>query len=246
MGIARLLAKGWIAFCLFAGAHALRLSIEGGEGVGPALVDAVLPTLLFTAMGLLFIVGYGASAAHGAAMLARLKPRQFVPGFNELVFVAFALLSFVNQVFFAPSHVGGAIGDAMEAALGAIVPGQRALEEALSCGLDGGRIFASAFAWLLAIIYIASAISRLRLAAGIIRIERTTWAEPLGPLTVAIVLGTAAIVGVQFLFVGTIYRWMPCASFTDIGGALLIGLAPLMLAYLVVAALAAALATGPE
>jgi hypothetical protein len=42
------------------------------------------------------------------------------------------------------------------------------------------------------------------------------------------------------------YPWLPCSAFTDISGALLIGLAPLMLAYLIVAALAAAMATGPE
>ena len=30
MGIARLLAKGWILFCLFAGAHALRIALASG------------------------------------------------------------------------------------------------------------------------------------------------------------------------------------------------------------------------
>jgi hypothetical protein len=246
MGIARLLAKGWVVFCLFAGAHALRLSLGSGEALGDALRDDVLPVLLFAAMGLLFIGGYGESASHNTAALLKLKPRQLVPGFNELVFIGFAALSFLNQTFFAPVYVGGPVAAAMERAIATIVPGQRALEYVMSCGLDGGRIFASALAWLLAIIYAGSALSRLRLAAGIIRIERATQPEPLGALTVALVLGAFAIVGVQLFFVGTIYHWLPCAAFNDIKGALLIGLAPLMLAYLIVAALASALATGSE
>ena len=68
----------------------------------------------------------------------------------------------------------------MERAIATIVPGQRALEYVMSCGLDGGRIFASALAWLLAIIYAGSALSRLRLAAGIIRIERATQPDGVG------------------------------------------------------------------
>jgi hypothetical protein len=246
MGIARLLAKGWVVFCLFAGVHALHLSIGGGQPVGEAIQGVVLPVLLFTAMGLLFIGGFGASASHGSAMLWRLNARQLIPGFNELVFVGFSILSLANQIFFSPEHIGGPAVFALEAAVGFMVPGQRALDDALSCGLDGGRIFASAFAWLLAIVYVASAISRLRLAAGIIRIERTVRPEPLGATAFAFVLGAFGIVGIQLFFIGTVYHWLSCAAFADIAGALLIGLAPLMLAYLVVAALASALATGPE
>ena len=37
MGIARLLAKGWIIFCLFAGAHAFRLALLQGLPPGSAL-----------------------------------------------------------------------------------------------------------------------------------------------------------------------------------------------------------------
>jgi hypothetical protein len=46
--------------------------------------------------------------------------------------------------------------------------------------------------------------------------------------------------------VGSAYPWLPCNAFTDISGAVLIGLAPLMLAYLIVAALASLLASSPE
>ena len=50
--------------------------------------------------------------------------------------------------------------------------GQRALVGALeACNMDGGRAFAGTFAWLLAVIYLASAASRLRLQAGLIRLE---------------------------------------------------------------------------
>jgi len=54
------------------------------------------------------------------------------------------------------------------------------------------------------------------------------------------------VVGMQFLFVGSAYPWLNCSAFDNITGALLIGLAPLMLAYLVVAALATLLASSPE
>ena len=37
MGIARLLAKGWIIFCLFAGAHALRLTLMSGMPLASSL-----------------------------------------------------------------------------------------------------------------------------------------------------------------------------------------------------------------
>ena len=246
MGIARLLAKGWVVFCVFAGAHALNLALQSGQSVGVAFPSVLLPVLLFAAMGLLFVGGYGVSGGHVSPAFWRLKARQFIPGFNELVFIAFALASFINQVFVAPHYVGGRPAEALEAAVFYVVPGQRALEDAMSCGLDGGRIFASAFTWLLAFVYVASSVSRLRLAAGIIRIERTVRPELLGPAIFALVLGAFGIVAIQLFFIGTAYNWLSCAGFNDIAGALVIGLAPLMLAYLVVAALASALAIGPE
>ena len=54
------------------------------------------------------------------------------------------------------------------------------------------------------------------------------------------------MVGIQFLFVGSAYPWLNCSAFADVTGALLIGLAPLMLAYLIVAALASLMASAPE
>ena len=48
------------------------------------------------------------------------------------------------------------------------------------------------------------------------------------------------------LFVGSAFPWLNCSAFADVTGALLIGLAPLMLAYLIVAALASLMASAPE
>jgi len=247
MGMARLLAKGWVVFCLFAGAHALRLAILGGESALPAMGEIIPPLLLFAAAGMLFIGGYGAAGIDPTVPLrARFRPHHLVPGFNELVFIAFLIASFVNQAFIAPDLMNGPTASAISIAVAAVVPGQRALEVQLSCGLDGGRIFSSAFSWILALVYIGSAASRLKLTAGLIRLERVTRPEPLGSSPLALVLGAFAIVGVQLLFVGSMYPWLPCSAFTDVSGELLVGLAPLMLAYLIVAALAAAMATGPE
>ena len=86
--------------------------------------------------------------------------------------------------------------------------------------------------------------SRLKLTAGLIRIERTLHPEVLGPTTVAAVLGVAAIVGIQCFFVGSLYAFLPCGALAEIPGAVLIGLAPLLLAYLIFAALATLMASG--
>jgi len=248
MGIARLLAKGWILFCLFAGAHALRIGIASGIALD-ALIPAIgICVILFMAMGLLFAGGFGVSAGlPGTPLKTRLGLDHFLPGFNESVFLLFVCLSFINQVWFAPNYLSGAAVTPLEHAVYFAVPGQRALVGALDqCSLDGGRIFSSSFAWALAVVYLASACSRLRLQAGIIRLERNTRPEGLGPSIRAFCLGLVAVVGVQFLFVGSAYPWFPCNAFADIAGALLIGLAPLMLAYVVVAALATLLASSPE
>jgi hypothetical protein len=248
MGIARLLAKGWIVFCLFAGAHALRIAMISGVPLSSSLVAVGICVILFAAMGLLFAGGFGVSAGlPGTSFKARLGFHHFMPGFNEIVFLLFVCLSFVDQVWFAPLDLQGKVVVALEQAIYFAVPGQRALVQAMdACSLDGGRIFAAAFAWLLAIIYLASACSRLKLQAGIIRLERNTRPEGLGPSIRAFCLGVVAVVGVQFLFVGSAYPWLGCSAFDNITGALLIGLAPLMLAYLVVAALATLLASSPE
>jgi hypothetical protein len=248
MGIARLLAKGWILFCLFAGAHALRIALESGLSLAGSPLAIGICVILFAAMGLLFAGGFGVSAGlPGTSFKARLGLRHFMPGFNEIVFLLFVCLSFVNQVWFAPLHLSGNAVGPLELAIYFAVPGQRALVGALDvCSLDGGRIFASAFVWALAVIYLASACSRLKLQAGIIRLERNTRPEGLGPAARAFCLGLVAVVGVQFLFVGSAYPWFHCSAFADITGELLVGLAPLMLAYLVVAALATLLASSPE
>ena len=113
-------------------------------------------------------------------------------------------------------------------------------------GIDGGRLFASAFAWLLAIIFLASAVSRLRLAAGIIRLERAQRPEALGGATLALLLGLLSVIGIQFLFVGTVFAFLPGSVYTEVPGMVLVGLGPLALAYLIFAALANLFATGPE
>ena len=247
MGIARLLAKFWVVFCLFAAAHALRFSVDSGAPALDAAGTIGVCTLLFVAMGLLFVAGYAAASDHGnASLLRRFKPRHFIPGFYGAVFAAFVVLSFIDQAAFAPNHMQGGPVDALRAAMHFAVPGQRALEAALSCGLDGGRIFASAFSWLLAIVYLAAAGSRVRLTAGLIRIERAKRSQTLSPAAVAAVLGVAAVVGFQMLYMGSAFAFLPCSAYTETSGALLIGLAPLMLAYLIVAAAANLLAVGPE
>ena len=249
MGIARLLAKGWIIFCLFAGAHALRLAILQGMPLDSALLGIGICALLFTAMGLLFVGGFGVSAAHvsGAPWATRFRPHHLIPGFNEIVFLLFVALSFLNQAFVAPAVVNPGGEQALNDAIFFVVPGQRALVTSLyACTMDGGRIFAAAFAWLLAIIYLASAASRLKLQAGLIRLEAGDRPQALGPTLRAFLFGIVAVVGIQFLFVGSAYPWLNCSAFADVTGALLIGLAPLMLAYLIVAALASLMASAPE
>ena len=247
MGMARLLAKGWVLFCLFAGAHALNFAIEGGTPQLDAIQTIGVSTLLFIAMGLLFVGGYAAATDHGGSLLQRMKPHHFLPGFNEMTFVVFVALSFVVQVWIAPQVMETPAAHAIGAAISFVVPGQRVIEDDLSlCGLDGGRIFASAFVWFLAAVYFASAVSRLRLSAGLIRLERVQRPEAMGAYLLALLQGALAVVGIQLLFVGSAYPNLPCSAFTELDGALLLGLAPLFLAYLIVAALANLLATGTE
>ena len=248
MGLARLLGKAWVIFCLFAGAHAIRLALAGGLPAGNALFGIGICVVLFMAMGLLFVGGFGVSGGlPGTPLLARLKPHHLMPGFNEFVFVLFVVLSFLNQVLVAPHYIGADALQALQRAIYFAVPGQRALVTALDgCSMDGGRVFSAAFAWLLAVIFLASAVSRLKLAAGLIRLERSLKPEILGPTVRAFLLGVTAVIGIQFLFVGSAYPWLGCSAFTGIVGPVLIGLAPLMLSYLIVAALASLLASSKE
>jgi hypothetical protein len=242
MGVARLLAKAWIVFCLFAGGHAFALALARGEVPLESFQAIAICVLLFGAMGLLFIGGFGASTGTVPA-LTRLR----WPGFNEVVFVVFVALSLIVQVFVAPLSPGHATAAALQFAMLNAMPGQAALAAALGrCSLDGGREFASAFTWLLAIIFVASSLSRVRLTAGIARLDQMLRPSAFGPTMLAALYGIVAIVGIQLLCVGSLYPWLDCSAFPDLPGAVLIGLAPLYLAYLIVAALTTLRASAPD
>jgi hypothetical protein len=244
MGVARLLAKGWIVFCLYAGAHALVRALGANISITLAIQQIGICIVLFGAMGLLFVGGYGAASSH---LLGRFKPDQLAPGFNEIVFLAFACACFFMQSAYAPAHLNGPISGSLEAAIRFAVPGQRALEGGLGvCGLDGGRMLSSALAWTLAFIFLGSALSRVRLAAGIVRLERKHRPEPLGAAMLAFILGVGSLVGFQLLFMGTGYAFVPCSLLSGVLGDVLIGIAPLMLSYLILAALTDLLALGDE
>lgn len=243
MGAARLLAKFWIAFCVFAGAHALAGHLARFTPPEQALSFVGTVVVLFGAMGLLFVGGFGAAAGG----LAKLNVRALAPGFNELVFVVFAAIVFSVQLVFAPGQQPvGALG-ALGAALHYAIPGQRALEGALGvCGVDGGRDFASAASWLLAFVFLGSAASRLRLQAGLLRLERKRSGASLSAVPLTFALGFFAVTGIQMLFVGSLYAMIPCDILSGLPGNVLIGLGPLALAYLIVAALTNLLALSPE
>jgi hypothetical protein len=248
MGVARLLARGWAAFCLYAAALALHRSLGGGAPVPEVLRQIGVCAALFGAVGLLFVAGYGLSAGlAGPVSLSRLKPTHFMPGFNELVFVAFALTMLYVQIGFAPTHPQGVAFDALKGAIRFGVFGQRGLEDALTlCGADGGRVLTSAVSWTLTFIFLGSALSRIRLAAGIVRLERKARPEALGPQALALLLGFAAVAGFQFLYIGTAFKLLPCFAYSSIGGDVLIGMGPLALAYLCEAALTNLLALNPD
>jgi hypothetical protein len=245
MGAARLLAKAWVVICVFAGARALVNAIGAGMPPLQASFQVGICTILFGAMGILFVGGYGASS--GLSQFVKLRFSRLLPGFDEIVFLAFAALVFLAQLYVPPGNGPGGVLGALEAAIRFALPGQRAYEDQLSgCGLDGGLFFVSAFSWVLALIYLGSALSRIRLAAGIVRLERKQHAEALGPTLLAFILGVAAVFGIQFVFIGTAFRFLPCEVLASLPGQVLIGLGPLMLAYLIVAALTNLIALGPE
>ena len=248
MGAARLLAKGWVVFCFYVGGLALAGAVAHGAQLDAAAPRLAVCTLLFAAMGILFVGGYGISAGLSLThTLARLKPVHLAPGFNDLVFVAFALAAFYVQAGLAPLHLQGAPFDALQGAARFAVFGQHVLDDRLAaCNLDGNRTLASAFAWLLAFIFLGSALSRVRLASALVRFERKARPEALGPQALAFGLGIAAMIGFQALYVGTAWLMMPCKPLGGLVGEALIGLGPLMLAYLIFAAVANLLALGPE
>ena len=248
MGIARLLAKGWLLFCIVAGGHALHLALASGMGLAPALFAIGICVVLFAAMGLLFVGGFGVSGGlPGTPLITWLRPHHFLPGFNEIVFMIFVALSFALQVAIAADVMALPAVHQLEAAMYFAVPGQHALVRALgNCNVDGGRILTSAFTWMLAIIYLASALSRLKLQAGVIRLEMAGKPEIFGPSMRALLFGIVAVIGIQFLYLGSAFPLLGCSAYADITGALLMSLAPLMLAYVIVAALASLLAAAPE
>jgi hypothetical protein len=213
-----------------------------------ALLAVGVCAILFAAMGLLFIGGFGVSGGLPANPLAAwLKPHRLLPGFSEMVFLAFVGMSFVAQVAVAPAMLGQAWAQALERAITFAVPGQRAVARLLySCDMDGGRVAAAAFAWLLAAIWLASACSRLKLEAGLIRLDQPGRQDVIGLTLRAFIFGLVAMIGIQFLYLGSAFPLLGCGAVADITGALLTGLAPLMLAYLIVAAMASLLASAPE
>ncbi|HTT83162.1 MAG TPA: hypothetical protein VMF67_06755 [Rhizomicrobium sp.] len=248
MGAARLLAKGWIIFCVYVGGLALGRAVESGVPFGAAAGPILVCVLLFGAMGVLFIAGYGLSAGHVRPLLpGRFSLASLLPGFNELVFIAFTLIAFCAQIVHVPEVQNSAVVDAVEGAIRFAVVGQTELENALiACSLDGGRLFVAALSWLLALIFLGSALSRIRLAAGIVRLERKQRPEALGPQPLALALGIAAVVGIQLLYIGSAYSLLPCGILGGLWGDAMIGLGPLMLSYLLVAALTNLLALGPS
>jgi len=78
------------------------------------------------------------------------------------------------------------------------------------------------------------------------RLEMTGKPEIIGPALRALLFGLVAVIGIQFLYLGSAFPLLGCRAYADITGALLMSLAPLMLAYIIVAALASLLAASPE
>ncbi|HEY3776904.1 MAG TPA: hypothetical protein VGL35_02480 [Rhizomicrobium sp.] len=248
MGAARLLGKGWIVFCVYAGGLALGRAAQGDIPLAQAIVPILVCVLLFGAMGVLFIAGYGLSASHLRPMLpSQITAASFLPRFNEAVFLAFTLIVFFLQVFYVPVGPPTPAIGALESAVRFAVFGQGHLENALNaCGVGGGRLVVSAVSWLLALVFLGSAISRIRLAAGILRLERKRRPEALGAQPLAFAVGLAAVIGIQLLYIGTVYTLLPCRVLGGLLGDAVIGLGPLMLGYVIMAALTNLLALGPE
>lgn len=245
MGAARLLAKAWVLFCLFAAAHAVLGAVTRGGHALPQIGLIAGCTLIFCAMGLLFAGGFGVSGRHGAASwLAALEARDFLPHFDDWVFLGFVVLSFLDQLMFASGHIVNGVFPALDNFIRVIVPGQKALEIAVNaCNPGNGPMYASSFTWLIAAIFLGSAASRIEAQVDAVRQERIEYPEILGPNVLAALLGLLSIICIQLLYVGTAYAWLPCSAFTNVTGGLLLGLAPLMLAYLMIAALTCLFAT---
>lgn len=241
MGLARLIARAWVAVCLYAGAMALRFEASASADSVSTLISVVGCTALFLAMGLVFTGGGIFLSGHAGILKRRWRrthPWRFGCGFDEAVFIAFAVVSFLDLAFFAPEHLSAPMTVAVERAAYFAVPGQRAFVSlARPCLFDGGRILTSAVSWCLAIVYLGSALSRLKRRAGERRLLAAVRPDLVGGRGEAILLAAVSVVGIQLLYVGSAYGWLACSFYTGVAGALLVGLAPLMLAYAIVEAL---------
>jgi hypothetical protein len=70
-------------FCLYLGGLALGRAVASGVPLGAAATPIVVCVLLFGAMGVLFIAGYGLSAGHVRPLLpAWVSAAGLLPGFQ--------------------------------------------------------------------------------------------------------------------------------------------------------------------
>ena len=114
MGAARLLAKGWVLFCVYGGGLALVRALAAGAPAAETAWTISVCVVLFGAMGLLFISGYGLSAGHvrlfGATGLTRSDIGFWCSGSSDyLAGRAFSFVSAVDAIGAVPptmeSHV---------------------------------------------------------------------------------------------------------------------------------------------
>src|SRR6201999_3747373 len=132
-------------------------------------------TFLFGAMGLLFITGFGASAGGSIGpVMRRMKLSHFLPSFDGVVFLLFVIASFAAQSVLVSAIGTSPAAIALQKAIFFVVPGEPALNARLyACQYPQPLIYSvsivSSFTWLLAIVYVASAMSRIALTAGLLR-----------------------------------------------------------------------------
>ena len=120
MGVARLLAKGWVLVCLFAGAHALRFALGRRQRSFTAVPPADrLRRCCSLPWGCCSSAAMALRAAICASPVSRLPISlpHALPGFNEIVFLFFVCLSFLNQIVVAPAHLSGTVVDGFESAI---------------------------------------------------------------------------------------------------------------------------------
>ena len=209
MGVARLLAKGWVVFCLFAGGYALHDAVGAGTAFlrRPARHSHQRRSV----------------RRHGAAVHRRLcggverrwrvahwrvsSPRHVLPGFNELVFIGFALAIFVMQTLYLAGSRPGRVLGALQAAIAFAVPGQGQL--AYSARRLRARRRARVRGRLRAGCSPSSFWAR-RSRASVSPPASCGWSassvpKRSGPTGLALVLGLAAVIGIQLLYIGSLY-----------------------------------------